>query len=96
MAAVDKNYLPAIVAVRHLGGHRLRIAFDDGLAGEIDLRRHLGGQLTGIFEPLRDPTYVAQVRLLDDADTLSWPNGADLDPLVLYCAIKGVPVASFD
>jgi len=91
-----KRSLPSVVAVRHLGGHRLALEFDDGLAGEVDLRRHLGGRLTGVFQPLADPAYVGQVQLLADADTVSWPNGADLDPLVLYCAIKGVPVTSLD
>lgn len=36
------------------------------------------------FVPLRDLSYFAQVRVDPEAGTIVWPNGADLDPLVLY------------
>jgi hypothetical protein len=36
------------------------------------------------FEPLSDPTFFAQVRVDEDLGTITWPNGADLDPLVLH------------
>jgi Protein of unknown function (DUF2442) len=30
------------------------------------------------------PTFFAQVRVDDDLGTVVWPDGADLDPLVLH------------
>ena len=36
------------------------------------------------FEPLRDPEFFAEVRVDPEAHTVVWPNGADLDPLVLH------------
>ena len=38
----------------------------------------------GAFEPLRDPEYFAQVRVDTEPGSVAWPNGADLDPDVLY------------
>jgi hypothetical protein len=34
--------------------------------------------------PLRDPDYFAQVQVDPEAGTIVWPNGVDLDPLVLH------------
>jgi hypothetical protein len=56
----------------------------------VDLAPHLSFQ--GVFEPLRDPAYFAQVRVDADLGTVAWPNGADLDPDVLYGRITGTPV----
>lgn len=43
------------------------------------------GELHGpVFEPLTDADYFAQVRVDDQLGTVVWPNGADLDPLVLH------------
>lgn len=45
----------------------------------------LAGELHGpIFEPLSDPAFFAQVTVDEGLGTTTWPNGADLDPLVLY------------
>jgi len=46
----------------------------------------------GVFAPLRDPAYFAQVRVDPELGTVAWPNGADLDPDVLYGRITGAPV----
>ena len=35
-----------------------------------------------MFEPLKDPAFFAQVFV--DHGTVCWPNGLDLDPLVLH------------
>ena len=37
-----------------------------------------------MFEPLRDPEVFRQVRVDSEGHTVSWPNGADIDPLVLH------------
>jgi hypothetical protein len=34
--------------------------------------------------PLKDPAYFSQVKVDPELGTVSWPNGADLDPDVLY------------
>lgn len=82
--------LKDIIEARPLGGYRLHLRFEDGVEGEIDL----GGLLRfeGIFAPLRDPRAFAQVSVDPDLGTVVWPNGADLDPDVLYAEVTGIPI----
>ena len=82
--------LPSVVSAKPTGTYRLMLRFDDGVQGELDLATFLG--FDGVFEPLRDPSYFAQVRVDEDAGTVVWPNGADLDPLVLHSRVTGIPV----
>ncbi|MGD9617171.1 MAG: DUF2442 domain-containing protein [Alphaproteobacteria bacterium] len=76
-----------IVEARPLGGHRLYLRYDDGVEGEIDLAPLL--TFTEVFTPLRDPAYLAQLRVDPDAGTIVWPNGADLCPDVLRHHLTG-------
>lgn len=76
-----------IVEARHIEAYRLFIRFADGKAGEIDLAPLL--KFTGIFEPLRDLKYFAQLRVEPEVGTIVWPNGADLDPDVLRHRLTG-------
>mgnify|MGYP006269655135 CR=1 FL=1 len=79
--------LKDVVEVRHLGAHRLYLRFEDGVAGEVDLRPRL--QFDGVFAPLRDPARFGEVRVNSELGTVVWPGGADLDPDVLYAAVTG-------
>ncbi|MGD1059029.1 MAG: DUF2442 domain-containing protein [Solirubrobacteraceae bacterium] len=38
----------------------------------------------GVFEPLRDRTYFAQLRADAEAGTIVWPNEGDIAPETLY------------
>ena len=82
--------LKDIVEVRPLGGNRLYLRFEDGVAGELDFTRRL--RFDGVFAPLKDPTVFAQVRIHPELGTVVWPNGADLDPDVLYAELSGTRV----
>lgn len=82
--------LPNVVAVSQTGPYRLRIRFDDGAEGEIDVDATVSFE--GVFEPLRDPEFFAQVRVDPESGTIVWPNGADLDPLVLHSRVTGLPI----
>ena len=74
-----------VARVEPRGGYRLWLQFQDGIEGEIDLEPHLTFQ--GVFAPLRDPTYFARVRVSPNLGTISWPNDADWDLLVLYSLV---------
>lgn len=82
--------LSDIVKVEPRGGYRLWLQFQDGVEGEIDLGPRL--EFQGVFAPLRDPVYFARVRVNPELGTISWPNDADWDPLVLYSLVTGRPI----
>jgi hypothetical protein len=74
--------LKDIVFAHPVDGHRLRIRYEDGVEGIIDLDAIVS--FRGVFAPLKDPACLSQVRVDAELGTVSWPNGADLDPDVLY------------
>jgi hypothetical protein len=76
-----------IIEVKPLKGHRLHIRFEDGVAGDVDVTRLI--RLDGVFAPLKQTKRFAEVFLDPELGTVCWPNGADLDPVVLYSAITG-------
>jgi hypothetical protein len=71
-----------VVAVEVLGDYKLRLTFDDGTVGDLDL--HDLERRSGVFAALSDPFFFAQVRVDPELGTVVWPNGADLDPCGLY------------
>jgi hypothetical protein len=73
-----------ITAVEHLGGHRLRLTFADGLVGDVDLSDRCRASRGPMFQPLQDVEYFAKVAVDADLGTVVWPNGADLAPEVLH------------
>jgi hypothetical protein len=83
------SYLPAVVGVAVIGDYRLRLLFDDGTAGDVDLSAM---EWKGVFEPLRDPTYFAKVKIDTDAATIGWPNGVVLAPETLYEETRNNPL----
>ena len=82
--------LKDIVQVEPLVGYRLHLRFEDGVEGSVDVAELI--EFTGIFAPLRDHDTFLQVRVNPDLGTICWPNGADLDPDVLYAQVTGEPV----
>ena len=74
-------HLHRIVDVEVVGEHRLRLAFDDGMRGELDASNW---DWRGVFEPLSDPAYFARVELDDELGSIRWPSGADIAPETLH------------
>ena len=84
--------LKDIVAAKAVGDYRLHLCFEDGMEGVVDLAPVLS--FRGVFEPLRDPAYFAQVRVDPEAGSVAWPNGADLAPETLHMwAVRGLKPA---
>ena len=79
-----------IVDVKPLADFCLHVRFEDGVEGEVDLKELV--RFEGVFAPLRDPARFAEVRVHAELGALYWPNGADLDPDVLYAKISGKPI----
>jgi len=79
--------LKDIVRVQPLDSYRLFLRFEDGVEGSVDVAELI--RFIGVFAPLRDRDYFLQVRVNPDLGTICWPNGADLDPDVLYALVSG-------
>lgn len=72
--------MPRVIRVTALSGYRLRVEFDDGTAGEIDLIDRLFGP---VFEPLHDESEFKKV-MVDEFGAIAWPCGADLAPDAIH------------
>lgn len=83
--------LKDIVKVKPLKNFRLHLEFEDGVNGEVDIRKLV--KFTGVFKPLKDETFFAKVQVNSEWGTIFWPNGADLDPDVLYSMVTGEEIA---
>ncbi len=77
--------LKDVTGVEVIGAHRLRLVFDDGTVGDVDFTKR---EWRGVFEPLRDPDYFAQVTVDSEAGTIRWPNGVDMAPEPLYAEAR--------
>lgn len=75
---------PVVTRVEVLPPFALRLAFSDGTVGEIDCRPWLYERDTGLFAELRNPALFAKVWVDHEAETIVWPNGADVAPETLY------------
>jgi hypothetical protein len=74
-----------VVDARYVRDYVIWLRFNDGLAGEVDLRDELDGP---VFEPLRELETFRSVRLHPELHTIVWPNGADLAPEFLHERVR--------
>jgi Protein of unknown function (DUF2442) len=72
--------LVRVQSVEQREGFKVNIRFTDGSCREVDLAPYLRGS---IFEPiLSDPAMFRSIQV--EEGTIAWPNGADIDPDMLY------------
>jgi hypothetical protein len=88
---MDENYLPVVAGAAVVGDRALRLLFNDGTVGDVDLSAE---RWTGVLEPLNDPAYFAQAAVDLEAGTVAWPGGIDLAPEPLYEQARAHPLAS--
>ncbi|GAC1392668.1 MAG: DUF2442 domain-containing protein [Ktedonobacteraceae bacterium] len=72
--------LVRVQCVEPKNGFSVAIQFTDGSQKQINLEPYLQGP---IFEPMRDNVSVFRSMYVEEG-TIAWPNGADIDPDVLY------------
>jgi hypothetical protein len=73
-----------VCAVTPLSNFRALVAFDNNTQREIDLEPYLHGP---VFEPIRkEPSVFRSMKIA--GGTIAWPNGADIDPDVLFYGLK--------
>jgi Protein of unknown function (DUF2442) len=85
--------LKDVVAVQPLPDHHLRVTFDDGVEGIVNVRELV--QFIGVFEPLQDASFFEQVKVNRELGTVSWPNDADFDSDVLYAKVTGRAIPEY-
>lgn len=75
-----------IVSFEVLDGYRVRLRFDDGVEGTVDLSPLAG---LGVFAAWRDYAFFRQA-FLADYGALTWPGELDLCPDALYLQVTGL------
>jgi hypothetical protein len=70
-----------VIEVELLRDYVLRLAFEDGLVGDVSF---VGREWRGVFEPFTDPAVFAQVQVDPQFGTVVWPTGLDMAPETLY------------
>mgnify|MGYP000871806942 CR=1 FL=1 len=73
--------LHRITSLALLDDYAMKLTFDDGTEQTVDLEPILSGP---IFGPLREKVLFQEVVIDPNFGALVWPNGADIDPMVLY------------
>jgi hypothetical protein len=76
-----------ITEVKHEGDYRLRLRFEDGVDGVIDISEQVS--FDGVFKSMKDLEFFKRVRINKTWGTIEWPGKIDLDPEVLYEEIVG-------
>jgi len=72
--------------VEVLEDFKVNLTFTDGSKKIVDLEKFLWGPM---FQPIREHRDLFKaVRVDEEAGTIVWPNGADIDPDVLYLGLK--------
>lgn len=71
-----------VKATSILPDYRLSVSFRDGTCGVADPSSVSAEPSHGIFAALADPRFFEPARV--ELGVVTWPNGADLDPLWTY------------
>ena len=74
---------PPVTAVSVRDELTLQVQFADGTQGSV---KFLPSHLTGVFEPLKNPSFFAQAQVEHGAVT--WPGELDIAPDAMYDAVK--------
>jgi hypothetical protein len=77
-----------IVSVEPLPNYRLKLRFDDGVEGTVNLS-HLAGK--GVFSAWNDPEQFARVRIGEFGEP-AWDGDIDVCPDALYMEVTGKTV----
>lgn len=78
-----------LVSAQPLPGYQLRLRYDDGVEGVVDLSAEVG---RGVFKAWEDANHFASVRIAHNGRTVEWPGEIDLCADSLYLEITGMTV----
>ena len=73
---------PQLTHATYDGGYRIKVKFNNGLEGVLDLEDELWGE---VFEPLKELSNFQNFIIDKELQTIVWPaTGADLAPESIY------------
>jgi hypothetical protein len=75
-----------VAEVHPLPGFRLRLRFNDGTAGFVDMAKFVKSDAAGVFSSLRDERLFRQVEVR--LGSVTWPGDLDLAPDAMHRAVK--------
>ena len=73
-----------VTSAQYRDGYRIRVRFNDGQEGDVDLTDALWGP---VFSPLRDLSEFRRFQISEVLHTIAWENNADLAPEYLLAKI---------
>jgi hypothetical protein len=76
-----------ITFARALPGYRLRLRYDDGVEGAVDLSADVG---KGVFSLWCDPEAFARFRVSEDGRSVIWSEAVDACADALYLTLTGL------
>ena len=82
MIAAEVITMVWVTAAEHVDGYRIRLRFNDGVEGVVDLRETIRSDSRELFRQLTAPGEFEKFRV--ESDTVVWENGLDLAPEFLY------------
>lgn len=71
-----------VTHVEALSGFRLRVRFNDGTEGTVELAAFIQSPQAGVFAALRDEALFRQVKI--DLGAVTWPGDLDLAPDAMH------------
>ncbi len=75
-----------VAGVEALPGFRLRVRFNDGTVGVVEMARFLNSEAAGVFAQLRNEKLFRQVKV--HLGAVTWPGELDLAPDAMHRALK--------
>ena len=85
---MGERAIPRLLEAEAIEGCRLRLRYDDGASGEVDLSALVG---EGVFAAWSDPAFFASARLASDGGAGVWGDDARVDacPDARYMRLTG-------
>ena len=74
-----------VVEAKYERGYMIRLKFNDGAEGFVDLAKELYGEM---FAPLKNLEKFKAFRVDPELNTIVWENGADLAPEFLHDRLR--------
>lgn len=82
----------AVISATSLGKYKLRLAFNDGTEGTVDLSDMAG---KGVFTAWDKDDTFSQVFIDKESGAIAWPGNLDIDTLNCYLQIKEITYGQY-